>query len=334
VTQRERKLTPELLDYHKREALRLRREAMRTTLLRLFQATALVSFWFLSPWRRHSGSPAKDGTNTFDESASMQIDLKNKRAVVTGSTLGIGFAIASGLAEAGANVVINGRSEKSVKAATEKLNAAYPGAKVEGIAADLATAEGVAAFIGQVPDTDILVNNLGIFEPKPFEDIPDADWLRFFETNVMSGIRLSRAYLAGMRKKDWGRIVFVSSESALNIPVEMVHYGMTKTAQLAVSRGLAATVAGTGITVNSVLPGPTRSEGVQDFFGKLAKDAGISNAEMEKEFFAKHRPSSLLKRLASPEEVANMVVYVCSKQASATTGAALRVDGGLVSTIA
>ena len=263
----------------------------------------------------------------------MQIDLKNKRAVVSGSTLGIGFAIAKGLAEAGANVVINGRSEKSVKAAKDKLAAAFPGAKVEGIAADLATAEGVAAFVGRVPETDILVNNLGIFEPKPFEDIPDADWTRFFETNVMSGIRLSRAYLGGMRKKDWGRIVFISSESGLNIPVEMVHYGMTKTAQLAVSRGLAATVAGTGITVNSVLPGPTRSEGVQDFFGKLAKDAGMSDAEMEKEFFSKHRPSSLLRRLASPEEVANMVVYVCSQQASATTGAALRVDGGLVSTI-
>ncbi|HEY4142676.1 MAG TPA: SDR family oxidoreductase [Pseudolabrys sp.] len=263
----------------------------------------------------------------------MKIDLKNKRAVVTGSTLGIGFAIARGLAEAGANVVINGRSEKSVKAAMEKLTAAYPGAKIEGVAADLATAEGVAAFVGRVAETDILVNNLGIFEPKPFEEIPDADWERFFQTNVMSGIRLSRAYLGGMRKKDWGRIVFISSESGLNIPVEMIHYGTTKTAQLAISRGLAATVAGTGITVNSVLPGPTRSEGVQDFFGKLAKDAGMSETDMEKEFFAKHRPSSLLRRLASPEEVANMVVYVCSQQASATTGAALRVDGGVVSTI-
>lgn len=263
----------------------------------------------------------------------MNIDLKNKHAVVTGSTLGIGFAIAKGLAEAGAHVVINGRSEKSVKAAVDKLKAAFPAAKVDGVAADLATAEGVSAFLKQVPATDILVNNLGIFEPKPFEEIPDADWERFFETNVMSGIRLSRAYLGGMRKKDWGRIVFISSESGLNIPVEMVHYGMTKTAQLAVSRGLAATVAGTGITVNSVLPGPTRSEGVQDFFGKLAKDAGVSDAEMEKEFFARHRPSSLIRRLASPEEVANLVVYVCSPQASATTGAALRVDGGLVSTI-
>jgi NAD(P)-dependent dehydrogenase (short-subunit alcohol dehydrogenase family) len=263
----------------------------------------------------------------------MRIDLSGKRAVISGSTLGIGFAIAKGLAEAGANVVINGRSEKSVKAAKERLAAAYPG-KIEGIAADLATAEGVATFVAKVPETDILVNNLGIFEPKPFEEIADADWLRFFETNVMSGVRLSRAYVPGMRKKDWGRIVFISSESGLNIPVEMVHYGMTKTAQLALSRGIAASVAGTGVTVNSVLPGPTRSEGVQDFFGKLAKEAGVSDAEMEKEFFTKHRPSSLLRRLASPEEVANMVVYVCSQQASATTGAALRVDGGLVSTIA
>jgi NAD(P)-dependent dehydrogenase (short-subunit alcohol dehydrogenase family) len=322
-----RRLTPELLDHHKREGVRLRREAMRAAAASVFRLSLPAS------WRRAPGSPAKSGTTTA-KSFSMQIDLKNKRAVVTGSTLGIGFAIAKGLAEAGANVVINGRSEKSVKAAQEKLAAAYPGGKIEGIAADLATAEGVTAFVSRMPETDILVNNLGIFEPKPFEDIPDGDWQRFFETNVMSGVRLSRAYLGGMRKKDWGRIVFISSESGLNIPVEMVHYGMTKTAQLAISRGLAATVAGTGVTVNSVLPGPTRSEGVQDFFGRLAKDAGMSDTEMEKEFFAKHRPSSLLRRLASPEEVANMVVYVCSEQASATTGAALRVDGGLVSTIA
>ena len=263
----------------------------------------------------------------------MQINLTGKSAVVTGSTLGIGFAIAKGLADAGARVVINGRSEASVKKAKERLAAEAPKAEVEAVAADLATASGVEQFLKRVPEADILVNNLGIFEPKPFEDIPDADWLRFFETNVMSGIRLSRAYLAGMRKKDWGRVVFISSESGLNIPVEMVHYGMTKTAQLAVSRGLAATVAGTGITVNSVLPGPTRSEGVLDFFSKLAKEGGVSQAEMEKDFFANHRPSSLLRRLATPEEVANMVVYVCSKQASATTGAALRVDGGVVSTI-
>ena len=263
----------------------------------------------------------------------MQIDLTGKRAVVSGSTKGIGFAIAKGLAACGAHVVVNGRTETAVRKAKEKLLAALPKAKVEGVAADLSTAEGVEAFLRAVPETDILVNNLGIFEPKPFEEIGDGDWLRFFETNVMSGIRLSRAYVGAMRKKDWGRIVFISSESGLNIPVEMVHYGMTKTAQLAVSRGLAASLAGTGVTVNAVLPGPTRSEGVADLFGKMAKDAGVSEAEMEKQFIAERRPSSILRRLATVDEVANMVVYVCSEQASATTGASLRVDGGVVSTI-
>lgn len=263
----------------------------------------------------------------------MQIDLTGKHAVITGSTKGIGFAIAKGLAESGAHVVINGRSEAAVREATGKLVTALPKAKIDGIAADLSTGQGVDAFLRAVQQTDILVNNLGIFEPKPFEEIGDADWLRFFETNVMSGIRLSRAYAPGMRKNDWGRIVFISSESGLNIPVEMVHYGMTKTAQLAVSRGLAASLAGTGVTVNAVLPGPTRSEGVADFFGKMAKEAGVSQAEMEKQFIAEHRPSSITRRLATVEEVANMVVYVCSPQASATTGAALRVDGGVVSTI-
>ena len=263
----------------------------------------------------------------------MHIDLSGKHAVVTGSTKGIGFAIAAGLAACGAHVVINGRSEAAVKEAKDKLLAEVPKAKVDSVAADLATAAGADAFLRAVPATDILINNLGIFEPKPFEEIGDADWLRFFETNVMSGIRLSRAYVGGMRKNNWGRVVFISSESGLNIPVEMVHYGMTKTAQLAVSRGLAASLAGTGVTVNAVLPGPTRSEGVSDFFGKMAKDAGVSQQAMEKQFIAEHRPSSIIKRLATVEEVANMVVYVCSPQASATTGAALRVDGGVVSTI-
>ena len=184
-----------------------------------------------------------------------------------------------------------------------------------------------------MPEADILVNNLGIFEPKAFEDIDDADWSRFFETNVMSGIRMSRAYIPGMKKKDWGRIVFISSESGINIPLEMIHYGMTKTAQLAVARGLAESLAGTGVTVNSVLPGPTRSDGVLDFFGKMAKEQGVSQAQMENDFIAQHRPSSIIRRLASVEEVANMVVYVCSKQASATTGAALRVEGGLLRNI-
>ncbi len=263
----------------------------------------------------------------------MLIDLKNKHAVVTGSTAGIGFAIAKGLAASGAHVVINGRTKEKLEAAQKRLLAEVPDAKLTGVAADLATAQGVADFVRQVPQTDILVNNVGIFEPKAFEEIPDEDWQLFFDVNVMSGVRLSRAYLAGMKKKDWGRIVFISSESAINIPVEMVHYGMTKTAQLAISRGLAESVAGTGITVNSVLPGPTRSDGVVDFFGKMAKEAGLSQEEMEQQFITLHRPTSLIKRLASVDEVANMVVYVCSPQASATSGAALRVDGGVLRTI-
>jgi NAD(P)-dependent dehydrogenase (short-subunit alcohol dehydrogenase family) len=264
----------------------------------------------------------------------MKIELNNKRAVVTGSTAGIGFAIAAGLARAGADVVINGRTEQKVDAAKKSLLAMVPGAKIEAVAADLATAQGVADFVARAPEADILVNNLGIFEPKPFEEIPDADWLRFFETNVMSGVRMSRAYLPGMKKKNWGRIVFISSESALNIPPEMIHYGMTKTAQIAIARGIAESVKGTGITVNSVLPGPTRSDGVLDFFGEMAKEAGIPQAQMENEFIARHRPTSVIGRLASVEEVANMVVYVCSQQASATTGASLRVEGGLLRSIA
>jgi NAD(P)-dependent dehydrogenase (short-subunit alcohol dehydrogenase family) len=263
----------------------------------------------------------------------MKIDLTDKRAVVTGSTLGIGFAIAKGLAEAGARVVVNGRKEAAVKKARDELLAAVPGAQVDAVAADLSSAEGVEAFLRAVPETDILVNNLGIFEPKPFEEIPDADWQRFFDTNVMSGIRLSRAYVPGMRKKNWGRVVFISSESGLNIPGEMVHYGMTKTAQLAVARGLAVSLAGTGVTVNSVLPGPTRSEGVSEFFGKIAKEQGKTQAEVEKDFIATHRSTSIIKRLETVDEIANMVVYISSPQASGTTGAALRVDGGVVHTI-
>ncbi len=264
----------------------------------------------------------------------MIIDFTGKRAVVTGSTAGIGFAIAKGLADSGAAVVINGRTEAKVKAAVEALRKEVPKAQVEGVAADLATARGAEEFLARVPQADILVNNLGIFEPKNFEDIADDEWLRFFETNVMSGIRMSRAYIPGMKAKDWGRIVFISSESGINIPLEMIHYGMTKTAQLAISRGLAESLAGTGVTVNSVLPGPTRSEGVVDFFGKMAKEQGVSQAQMEKDFIAQHRPSSIIRRLASVEEVANMVVYVCSQQASATTGAALRAEGGLLRGIA
>jgi NAD(P)-dependent dehydrogenase (short-subunit alcohol dehydrogenase family) len=264
----------------------------------------------------------------------MIIDLTNRRAIVTGSTAGIGFAIAHGLARSGAAVVINGRSQGRVNDAKQQLLREVPGATADAVAADLSTAEGVESFLRQAGDADILVNNLGIFEPKPFEAITDADWHRFFDTNVMSGIRLSRHYLPAMRKREWGRIVFISSESGLNIPVEMIHYGMTKTAQLAIARGLAESVAGTGVTVNSVLPGPTRSEGVADFFGKMAKEQGMSQEEMESQFIAQHRPTSLIRRLATPKEVANMVVYVCSPQASATTGAALRVDGGVVRSIA
>jgi NAD(P)-dependent dehydrogenase (short-subunit alcohol dehydrogenase family) len=230
--------------------------------------------------------------------------------------------------------VINGRSQKNVDAAVSRLAAILPKANVDGIAADLSSADGVAAFVTQARQTDILVNNLGIFEPKPFDSITDADWHRFFETSVMSGVRLSRHYLPAMVKSGWGRIVFISSESGLNIPVEMIHYGTTKTAQLALSRGLAESVAGTGVTINAVLPGPTRSDGVIEFFARLAKEQGLSEQEMEREFIAKHRPSSLIGRLASVDEVANMVVFICSPQASATTGAALRVDGGVVRSIA
>jgi NAD(P)-dependent dehydrogenase (short-subunit alcohol dehydrogenase family) len=263
----------------------------------------------------------------------MQIDLTNKHAIVTGSSGGIGFAIAQGLAASGAKVTLNGRSQASVDAAKKRLAERAPQAQIDGIAADLATAAGVSAFLRRVPDTDILVNNLGVYEPKPFEAITDAEWQRYFETNVMSGVRLSRHYLPLMMKRGWGRIVFISSESGIHIPTEMIHYGMTKTAQLAISRGLAELAAGSGVTVNAVLPGPTRSEGVAEFFAKLAREQGMSEAAMEQEFIANNRPTSLIRRLASVDEVANMVVYVCSPQASATTGAALRVDGGVVRSI-
>jgi NAD(P)-dependent dehydrogenase (short-subunit alcohol dehydrogenase family) len=264
----------------------------------------------------------------------MKIDLTNRRAVITGSTSGIGFAIAHGLAESGAAIVVNGRYQASVDAATRRLAQSVPRARIEGIAADLSRPDGVAAFVQRARETDILVNNIGIFEPKAFAAISEDEWQRFFDTNVMSGVRLSRHYLPAMLRAGWGRIVFISSESAINIPAEMVHYGMTKTAQLAVSRGIAESVAGSGVTVNAVLPGPTRSDGVVQFFAKLAQEQGVSEAEMEREFIAKNRPSSLIRRLASVEEVASMVVYVCSPQASATTGAALRVDGGVVRSIA
>jgi NAD(P)-dependent dehydrogenase (short-subunit alcohol dehydrogenase family) len=264
----------------------------------------------------------------------MDLGLQGKRALVTGSTAGIGWATARALAAEGAHVVINGRTAERVQAAVAKLRNELPGAQVQGIATDLGSAEGCAQLTAQLPEVDVLVNNLGIFEPKVFDQIPDADWLRFFEVNVLSGVRLARHYVAGMRSRDWGRIVFVSSESALNIPTEMIHYGMTKTAQLAVARGLAETLARTGVTVNCVLPGPTASEGVGEFVARMAAERGVDAATMEREFFATARPSSVLQRFASPDEVASLIAYVCSTRASATTGAALRVDGGLVRTIA
>ncbi|MHB8269466.1 SDR family NAD(P)-dependent oxidoreductase [Bradyrhizobium sp.] len=264
----------------------------------------------------------------------MKIDLTGKTALVTGSTSGIGHAIAKGLAAAGASVVVNGRTKAKVDTAVAGLSKALPDNKLRGIAADVSTAAGCDALVAALPDVDILINNAGIFEPKGFFDIPDEDWTRFLEVNVMSGVRLSRAYLKGMLKRNWGRVVFISSESALNIPKEMIHYGVTKTAQLALSRGLAEMTRGTAVTVNSVLPGPTMSEGVEAFVKDLAKQNGQSVEEAASQFVRQFRPTSLLQRFASVEEIANMVVYVSSKQASATNGAALRAEGGIVQTIA
>ena len=264
----------------------------------------------------------------------MDLGLKGKRALVTGSTAGIGYAAARALAREGARVAVNGRTAQRVADAVAQLQREVPGASVSGVAADLSSAQGCKEMFAQLPELDILVNNLGIFEPKPFEEIPDEDWIRFFETNVLSGVRLSRHYVHGMRLRNWGSIVFVSSESGLQIPAEMVHYGMTKTAQLAVSRGLAETLAGTGVTVNSVLPGPTASEGVGKFVEQLAASRGVDRAKVERDFFETGRPSSLIKRFATPDEVGAMIAYVCGALASATTGAALRVDGGVVRSIA
>jgi len=264
----------------------------------------------------------------------MKIDLSGTAALVTGSTSGIGHAIAKGLSAAGANVVVNGRTEARVEAAVAKLADSVPGARIRGVAADVSTAAGCQALIAAAPEVDILVNNAGIFEPKDFIDIPDEDWVRFFEVNVLSGVRLARAYLPGMLKRNWGRIIFISSESALNIPKEMIHYGTTKTAQLAVSRGLAEMTRGTDVTVNSVLPGPTMSEGVETFVKDLARQSGQSVEQAASQFVRQFRPTSLLQRFASVEEIANMVVYVASRQASATNGAALRAEGGIVQTIA
>jgi NAD(P)-dependent dehydrogenase (short-subunit alcohol dehydrogenase family) len=264
----------------------------------------------------------------------MKIDLAGKTALVTGSTSGIGHAVAKGLAAAGAAVVVNGRTQGKVDAAVTAITKAVSGAKVRGVAADVATAAGCNALVAALPEVDILINNAGIFEPKGFFDISDEDWIRFFEVNLMSGVRLSRAYMPAMLKRNWGRIVFISSESALNIPKEMIHYGVTKTAQLALSRGLAEMTRGTAVTVNSVLPGPTMSEGVETFVRDLAKQNGQSVEEAASQFVKQFRPTSLLQRFASVDEIANMVVYVSSKEASATNGAALRAEGGIIQTIA
>lgn len=263
----------------------------------------------------------------------MDLQLQDKRALVTGSSAGIGFATAVALAREGAHVVLNGRSAQRVEDACQRLRAMVPQAQVSGVAADLAVAAGAQALVSACPDIDILVNNLGVFEAQAFEDIADAGWLHMFEVNVMSGVRLARAYLPAMKERNWGRIVFVSSESGANIPAEMVHYGMSKAAQLAVARGIAEGTAGTGVTCNAVLPGPTMTEGAGAFFASLAAGQGIDLAEAQRRFFAEARPSSLLKRFIDPAEVANLIAYVCSPLSAATNGAALRADGGIVRSI-
>ncbi len=263
----------------------------------------------------------------------MDLRIANKTALVTGSTAGIGLAIAESLAREGAHVWVNGRTQQRVDAAIAAIRKQSPSAKVDGIAADFSSAAGAEAVIAKLPTVDILVNNVGIFDVKPFLEIPDTEWLRFFEVNVMSGVRLSRHYLPAMLKRNWGRIIFISSESAVQIPAEMIHYGMTKTAQVAVARGIAESVPGTGVTVNSILVGPTESEGVGTFLQSMAKQQNKSTAEIEKEFFQTARPSSLLKRFINVDEVAAMVTYVASEAASATNGSALRVDGGVIRAI-
>lgn len=260
----------------------------------------------------------------------MDLQLQQKTALVSGSTAGIGLAIARQLLKEGATVYINGRTQEKVEATVRLLQTDVPQARVKGVAADFSKKESVAALLKQIPAVDILVNNVGIFEPKPFANIPDEDWYRFYEVNVLSGVRLSRHYFPQMLQKDWGRILFISSESAVQIPEEMIHYGMTKTAMLSISRGLAELTKGTNVTVNTVLPGPTRSEGVEVFLESLAKERGITATEAEASFFKTARPTSLLQRFASTDEVANLVTYLASPLSSATNGAALRVDGGVV----
>ena len=264
----------------------------------------------------------------------MIIDLAGRKAVVTGSTAGIGRATAEGLARAGASVVINGRGSERLNAAVQEMRQAFPDIDISGVAADLSTVEGTNSFLAQESDVDILVNNLGTAWPKPFAELTDDDWLNIFQINVMSGVRMTRHHLPRMVRQGWGRVVFVSSESAVNIPKEMIDYGMTKTAQLAISRGLAESVAGTGVTVNAVLPGPTRSEILSNWMAAQSKVDGVTIEEAEQAFLKANRPTSLIQRFATTDEVANMIVYLCSEQSSATTGATLRVDGGVVRFVA
>jgi NAD(P)-dependent dehydrogenase (short-subunit alcohol dehydrogenase family) len=262
--------------------------------------------------------------------AAMNLGIAGKRAFVSGSTAGIGLAVARALAREGAVVYLNGRTRSRVDAAIAAIAAEQPDARLTGVAADLGTAAGVAAALEQLPELDILVNNLGIFEARAFAEIGDDDWQRLFETNVMSGVRLARRYFPQMLARGDGRVIFVSSESAVQIPAEMIHYGMTKSAQVAVARGLAELTVGTRVTVNTVLAGPTRSEGVAGFVSGLARQTKRDEATVERDFFETARPSSLLKRFIEPDEVANLVVYLASAAASATNGAALRADGGVV----
>ena len=264
----------------------------------------------------------------------MDLGLANKHALVTGSTAGIGYAIAKGLAAEGASVVLTGRGQAGVDEALRRLEQAVPEAKATGIAADCATAEGARIVFDKVPQIDILVNNLGIYGRKPAFEIDDGEWQRFFEVNVMSGVRFTRHYAPGMAGRGWGRIVFVSSESALNIPKEMIHYGMTKTAQLTIARGLAEQTRGTGVTVNTVLPGPTRSEGIVDFIRSVVSNPDAPEAEREKAFFEELRPLSLIRRLIEADEIGSMVTYLASPLAAVTNGAAIRAEGGIVPTIA
>ena len=261
----------------------------------------------------------------------MDLDLRGKLALVSGSTRGIGLASATGLARMGAEVIVNGRAAPAVAEAAAKIVTAVPGAKVHQAVSDLGTAEGCAAIIAAHPSVDILINNMGIYEPKGFFDIPDEDWTRMFEVNVMSGVRLTRHYLKDMLDhKDWGRVVFVSSESAIYVPKEMVHYGFSKAAQMYIARGAAESTKGTNVTVNSVLPGPTWVEMAPVRLAARAANMGTTADDLAARTFTERRPASLLQRYASPEEVANLICYVASKASSATNGAALRVDGGIV----